>query len=989
MRIVEWLIHRKIIIVFASLCIIGAGVYTLSQLDKELTPEVSLDGASIQVETTNASVDQIERNITIPLEEQLQAIAGVEDITSTTTDGKSSFHVSFDKAKGNEVFQEVDAKVHFFLRDQANIDQVNVQQDGATAGYEFILDVSDGNMAEMTDFTENTLQPRLEELSEVHEVMVAGAEKQIVNIELNDAALAKHNLTIHDVVPLIQQMSATEKLGEVKEKDANIEVYWDAAFGDLDALKTLAIPTEQDFITLADVAKVSLDIEETHADTWKNGSSDILMIQIARAENSSQQAMTSAVRKEIAAIQADGLVEDMTLNEVIAHADFVDDAMDDVTKNIIIGGIIAIVVLLLFLRNIRATIIISVSIPTSILLALIAIGLLDYSMNLLTLIGLGLGIGMMVDSSIVLLEAIYSKKEQGLSPVASVLSGTKEVATAIIASALTTIVVFLPIGLVGGDSGKYMMMLAIVVAITLISSVVIAFTIIPTLAKDFLRYRERKQRNKPGRSLTFYKNILKWCIHKKHRSLLIILSFVLLFVFSFLLIPKIPMNIMPDIFNRYTEVAIDLENGVSNEEKKTIIEEANKSLQQIGDIEANYLLDLDGKIMASIVMTKGDAITKEQELVTEEIVHTLRDLQSTHPIRAVERALDGVSGYPVQIEIAGDDFKTLQTATETMQAEIAAIDGIVGATSDAEHFSTIDKIVLDEAAIKEAGLTPIDIKQQMEEFLFDEPISTVEWDAETLPVYAVNAQQENLLQETIPTRDGDVALSTFVALEAEKMPDAINRKNGERYVTLMADVEGKDIGTVNKAVQDVLDRFQHEEAYTISLAGDLEEQQELMNDMLIAMGIALLLVYVVMTVQFNHFGHPLIVMAILPVTVIGVILGLFLTQADLNMMSGMGIIILIGIVLNNAILLIDRTNQLRKEGVAVVPALIQAGENRIRPIFMTTLTTIGGMLPLALATGMSADYQAPMAIVIISGLLFSTVITLVLIPAIYRLSSRG
>ena len=980
MRMLEWIIHQKVLMILVSIFIIGIGIYSIIQLDTELTPEVGLDGASITVEASNMSVEDVEEQITIPLEQQLQEIVGLNEVTSTTAAGESSLHVTFDSGKGDDLYQTVESNVHFLVSDIPNVDQVDVQQDGATTAYEFILDLSNGDMAEMTDFAKNTLQPKLEKLPEVQDVMISGLEEQKVIIEWDSDALKDHGVTTGDAITQLQQSNVAETIGD----NTSEKIYWDTTLEDIDAIRKLPIASEQGNIVLGDIAKVSKVAESATTDTWKNGSSDVLMVQIARTENVSQKEMTAAVRDEI----ADMNLDKMELNEVIAHADFVDDAMGDVAKNILIGGILAIVILLLFLRNIRATVIISISIPTSILLTIIAINVLDYSMNLLTLIGLGLGIGMMVDSSIVMLEAIYRKKEQGLAPVEAVLTGTKEVATAITASALTTIVVFLPIGLVGGDSGKYMLILAIVVAITLISSVIIAFTLIPTLAKDFFHYKKRREKIKPGRLLQFYQKILVWCIEKKRRSFFVITSFLLVFIGSFLLITKIPLNTMPDIFNRYTEVAIDLENGISEEEKLAIIEQANETLQQIDDVEANFVLDFDDRLMASIVMTKGSDVTREQELVTEEIVTALRDLQGTEPIRAVERALDGVSGYPVQIELAGDNFNQLQSVVEEMQTEIEAIDGIVGVTTDMDNFSERQKVLLDEREIEDAGLTPLQIKESLGDFLSDEPISVVEWEQTKTPIYAKRSVGQNVLDESISTIDGEKKLATFVSLEAEDIPDQISRKNGERYLTIMADIEDVDLGTVTKNVQDVVNHFDNEEAYSVSLAGDLEEQQELMNDMLLAMAIAIFLVYVVMAVQFNHFGHPLIVMATLPITVVGVIIGLFLTQAELNMMSGMGIIILIGIVLNNAILLIDRTNQLRKDGVAIVPALIQAGEQRMRPIFMTTLTTIGGMLPLALATGMSADYQAPMAIVIISGLLFSTIITLILISAIYRLCSR-
>lgn len=987
MRLLKALIHRKVFVILVSLFIIGGGMYTFLHLDKELNPEVSLDSATIEVQTTDTTVNDVEKNITIPLEEQLQEVTGVKKFTSTTSAQQSSIHVQFDNGKGDSAFSEVEAKAYFLLSDIREVDQVTIQQDGATAGYEFILDLSAGDMEKMTDFAQQTLQPRLEKLPEVRDVKIDGMKKHQMTIEFNNTALHEHQLTLDDIIPVIQQMDHTETIGDISEQDTTFEVLWDADIESSADVKALQIPTEEQPIQLQDVAHITTETADIATDTWKNGSDDVLMINIARTDGTSQQAMTAAVREEIAAIESAGLIEDMTLNEVIAHADFVDDAMGDVTTNIIIGGIIAIAVLLLFLRNLRATIIISVAIPTSILLTMIAMGLLNYSMNLLTLIGLGLGIGMMVDASIVMLEAIYSKKYQGLAPVRAIVEATKEVATAIIASALTTIVVFLPIGFIGGDSGKLMMILAVVVAITLISSVIIAFTLIPTLAKDFLHVKSREKKHQSSRLFAVYQKVLTWCIEKKRRSVAIVLSFIGAFALSFLLIPKIPMDVMPDIFNRYTEVAIDVENGISEAEKESIVEAASEKLEQIDDIEGYFLLDLDDVMMASVVMTKGDAVTKDQDLITEEIVHALRDLQKTEPIRAVERALDGVSGYPVHIQIAGDDAEQIRETTQEVQAEIEAIDGIVGMTND-NNDTTIQKIVLDEEAIKDAGLTTVQIKQYTEEQLLHEPISTLETAEETIPVYARQSSDESLLEETIPTIEGDKKLSTFVSLQNEQMPKEITRKNGERYVSLMADIEGEDLGAVNQEVQTVLENYSDETDVTVSIAGDLEEQQALMNDMLIAIGIAIFLVYVVMAVQFNHFGHPFIVMAIIPVTSIGVLLGLFITQAELNMMSGMGIIILIGIVLNNAILLIDRTNQLRKSGTPVVPALMEACDDRMRPIFMTTLTTIGGMLPLALATGMSADYQAPMAIVIISGLLFSTLITLILIPAIYRLCSR-
>jgi len=269
------------------------------------------------------------------------------------------------------------------------------------------------------------------------------------------------------------------------------------------------------------------------------------------------------------------------------------------------------------------------------------------------------------------------------------------------------------------------------------------------------------------------------------------------------------------------------------------------------------------------------------------------------------------------------------------------------------------------------------------------PVGEMSMNEENVPLALKWAEKtdssSDLLDLKVPTAQGEKALSSFIELKSVDTPNEISHHDGERFISISADIEGKDLGAVNRDVQKLINDFEAPAGYSVAAAGDLEQQQELIMDMVFVLAIAIFLVYLVMAVQFNHLGHPLIVMSVIPMTIVGVILGLFLTQMELSVMSGMGIVMLIGIVLNNAILLIDRTNQLRLEGFSVEEALLEAGKNRIRPIFMTTLTTVGGMLPLALASGTSGNYQAPMATVIISGLLFATFITLLLIPAVYRL----
>ncbi|REB08107.1 AcrB/AcrD/AcrF family protein [Sporosarcina sp. BI001-red] len=988
MRILEYIVRKKVLVGLLSVLIIALGGLAVLQLDKEIMPSVGMDGAYVNVDAGELSAIDLERTITTPLEQKIMAIDGVQEIQSKTNRGNSALQITFERGRGEELSKEVHQVVTELTAAHPEIKEISSSQYGVSQGYEFYMDVAGGDMNTMSDFSKDVLKPRLDDLPEVADVSLSGMSESEIAIQFKRNELLKHELDISQVINVVAQANSEVTLGELIDDQDNATVRWDTKLDSVTSLEQLEIPTATGTIFLDELATVSLVPLEGSSFVWKNGMQDLVFVQISRSASVNQIDMAKAVRKEIEKIREEGLIEDFTLNEMVAQADFVKESIDGVTVNILIGSIVAIAILLVFLRNIRATLIIGVSIPTSVLLTFLTVHLLGYSLNMLTLIGLGLGIGMMVDSSIVILESIYRQRELGLGNMESVLIGTKEVAGAVFASMLTTIVVFLPIGFIGGDLGRLMIILSIVVAITLISSVIVAFTVIPTLSERFLLFKKRSAVPKEGAITKVYSAAISWIVRKKKRSILVIALFSALFVGSLFLVPKIPMTVMPDIFNRYTEVVMELESGIDEKDKADVIADVNERLEAIQDIESNYILDTDGLLIGIINMTKGDEIHKGQKEVNEEILKKLRELVPSTPIMSVQSSMDGLAGSPVQVIIKGEDFDSLQKLAEGFKQKLGAVDGIVGITDTMQHTSPEQLIVLKEEAIQAAGLSTLQVKQFLEETFIHTPIGQITIADQAVPLIASwdsrTTTAEALLHLKIPTTDGEKKLSTFIDLNAVQTPNEIMHKDGERYITVSADTEGRDLGAINRDVQKVLKAFNTPNGYTVGVAGDIEQQQELMMEMVAVLTIALFLVYFVMAVQFNHLGHPFIVMSIIPMAIVGVIIGLVVTQRELNLLSGMGIIMLIGIVLNNAILLIDRTNQLRSEGRSVEEALVAAGKQRIRPILMTTLTTVGGMLPLALASGVSGNYQAPLATVLISGLLFATFITLLLIPSVYR-----
>jgi len=992
MKLLKFIVQRKILVGLLCLFVILVGSYAVLDLDKELMPVIEMDGAYIEINAGELPASEVERSITTPLEQKLQGHDGIEEILSTTTVGRASFQLQFEQGKGEEMYKEVESIVNTTATEIPSIKDVESGQFGSNQTYEFFMDVSGGDMGTITTFAKEVLEPRLEDLAEVRDVSLTGLTEHEIVIEFNRDEMTKEGLDSTQVISAIQQANDEATLGELSEENGSPLLRWNTKLENVEDVQSIMIPVQSGFIQLEDVAKVSISPIENSSFVWKNGSKDLIFVQIGRVSDVTQIEMAEAVRAEVKKIREEGLIDGFQLTEMVAQADYVQEAIDGVTGNILIGAVLAIAILLLFLRNVRATIIVGLSIPTSVLLTFTAMWLFGYSLNMLTLIGLGLGIGMMVDSSIVILESIYRKKELGLTKLDAVLQGVKEVASAVIASMLTTVVVFLPVGMLGGEMGQFMIALSIVVAITLISSVVISFTLIPSLSEKFLNLRSTKREKKEGTILKGYSGAVDWVVKKKRHSLAVISLFILIFAGSLTLVTKIPMTIMPDVFNRYAELMVDLETGITIDDKENVVQALTNTLRNIKDVESSYVMDNGGMLYTIINMTKGDDITREQQEINEEIFKSLRALEENHPIESVQSAMTGGGGYPVQVNITGEEFENLQTLSADLIEDLNEIEGIVGVNSSMDRTSTEQLISLKEQEIEKARLTSFQIKQIIEQAFLGMPIGEMKVDGESVPLTVKWTEstdtKESLLDLKVPTVDGEKTLSTFIELNTVESPNEISHIDGERSISISADIEGRDLGAINRDVQKAIDAFDTPAGYSTSVAGDLEQQQELIKEMLFILGIALFLVYLVMAVQFNHLFHPIIVMSVIPMTIVGVILGLFLTQRELSLMSGMGIVMLIGIVLNNAILLVDRTNQLRREGENLDMALVQAGKDRIRPIFMTTLTTAGGMLPLALASGTSGNYQAPMATAIISGLLFATLITLFLIPAVYRLFTR-
>ncbi|OIJ21454.1 acriflavin resistance protein [Anaerobacillus alkalidiazotrophicus] len=989
MSLLRLLMSRKKIVGLMVVFILIIGMYGAGKLDRELFPTISFDGAQVYVNAGQMSTLDVEEEVTKPIERILNNISGIKHIQSTSSIGVSLITVQAEEGLGEEVFKEIETTMIGLENQLSGVNFISTYQFSTKQPYEFYMTIKDGPMDKMTEFAKQIVKPRIEALPEVREVSLEGIENKEVIVELDLNQLQDLQLSPQQVVQIINQANIDTSIATLEGESGRPTVRWTTSLSTIDNVKSIEIPTVAGIKQLSKIAKVYEENNTTTSVGWNNGTREFIFVKIGRTSDVTQVEMAASVRKELEKINEEGLVNDFVFEELVAQADYVTDTIEGVSTNVMLGGIIALLVLILFLRNFRATFIIGLSIPLSILLTFIGMWLFDYSFNILTLIGLGLGIGMMVDSSIVILESIYRKKEEGYKKLDAVLAGVKEVATAVIASMLTTIVVFVPIGLLGGEIGQFMIVLSIIVVITLVSSVIVAFTLIPTLSENFLKLKNKKHRRQEGRIVINYGRLISWVSRKKRNRYSIIVIFLAVFISSLLLITKIPMTVMPDVLNRYAEIMVQLERGLTPTDREEIAIQINKALNEIDDVENNLIMDNVDAFFVLINMTPEETATLHQTEVNERINRGLRELQKDYPIQNVGTADFSGLSFPVIIEIKGEEFESLDQIANELELKLTSVEGLVGITSSSNKNMAEELIEFKYENMKKDSVTAAQLFSQMQDWSIRIPAGELKQEDLQSPIFVttnVNINnKKNLLKQKIATINGNKNLSTYLRLVETKVPTEVTRKDGERMITVFADIEGRDLGSINREIEEVLKNYEAPVGYSITTAGSLQEQKEAQQDMLIILGIAIFLVYVVMTVQFNSFLHPVIVMSIIPLTVTGALFGLLLTQSELSILSGLGMVFLIGIVLNNAILFIDRTNQLRVQGYQSSEALVEAGKNRLRPIFMTSLTTAGGMLPLAIATGTASNYQSPLAIVIISGLLFATFITLLLIPSVYLL----
>jgi hydrophobic/amphiphilic exporter-1 (mainly G- bacteria), HAE1 family len=1020
MSIARGPVERPVLTFVIFLIVIIIGLIALTRLPIDLMPEITYPALTIVTSYPNVGSQEIEDQITRPIEEAIAAVQGVEEITSTSSEGSSSVRLSFAwgtdlDVAANDLRDRID-RILSRLPDE--VERPAIRKFDLSAFPVMILGVSsDMRLIDLRPLVEDQIKYRLERIPGVASVDVQGGLNREIHIFPAADKLKAYGISIDNILSILRNENRNVPAGVYPRGEHDILLRVQGEFSSIEDIKRTVIAyRDNQPIIISDLASVEDSFQEETSVTRINRDPG-LRISISKQSGANTVEIADAVYREVAKIRQD--FPSIELIPLIDSSKYIKQSINNVSNALLIGGFLAIIILFLFLRNITSTAIIATAIPVSIIAAFGLLYFNGLTLNTMTFGGLALGIGMLVDSAIVVLENIFRHRELGYSDKDSALLGTDEVWTAIFASVLTTIVVFLPVIFVRGISGIMFQQMAIVVSFSLLCSLIVALTLIPMLSSRFLKTKsfEREQKGKGGwkeklyrrSELLFYSlesgysRILKWSLfHKKY----IVLGAIVLFIFSVFLVRFIGVELMPETDEGEVRVSIEMAKGVQLEaisdltvQVEEIVEksvpEMVSLLSRIGG--AGWRSSSGNTAQVRIILTE----LKKRKRSSREIADQLRiALQEIPGARITTRAAGGLwimrmgtsSDDNISLEIRGHDLQIANELAIELDNLLGTIPGITDTGISREQGTPEHVLRIDRQKAADLGVSIAAIGQSLQISVAGSQLSYLREGGKQYAILIRLPEEDrdsfaNILDLMIlNNRNEQVYLRNVVSAGIEEGPEQIERKDQERVIYITANYTDRDMGSVINDIRVKLRELAVPKDFSIVLGGDYEEQQKSFRELIFGFIMAVVLVYLVMAGQFESFKDPFVILFSIPMALIGIVITMLLTRTIFSIQALIGCIMLAGIVVNNAILLVDYTNRLRRrDGLPLVEAVLSAGSRRLRPILMTTFTTVLGLLPLSFGLGEGGEAQAPLARVVIGGLLSSTFITLVFVPIIYSI----
>ena len=1053
-RLIEIATERRVTIVMLMVAIALFGLVSLSRLKLNLLPDISYPTVTIRTELTGAAPVEVENLLTKPIEEAVGVIRNVRLVRSVSRSGQSDVTLEFlwgtdmDIA-GVDVREKLDILVlpleasrPLLLRFDPSSEPI--MRLGLLYEDDTGLDAAsmEARLKALRRLAEDRIKTDLEAEEGTAAVKVSGGLEDEIEIRVDQQKLSQLGISINEIAARIRAENVNLSGGRLEEGDQRFLVRTLNEFQSVDEMRDAIVANVFDRpVYLRDVATVTRGFKEREAITRVSGRESVELAVYKEGDaNTVQVANRIASRLERV---NESLPEDIELTTIYDQSKFISSSVDDVRNAAILGGIIAIIVLYGFLRDSRATTITGIAIPVSVIGTFLLMYLNDISLNIMSLGGIALAVGMLVDNSIVVLENIVRKKEQGQGIVEAARNGTTEVSAAVVAATLTTIAVFFPMVFITGIAGQLFRDQALTVTFALIFSLLVALTLIPMLASLGAggRYTNEREATPPGRftrgvafvlrmfGVVFaglkwlfwailwvptwllqrlyrvvaaaYPALLRWSL--QHR-LAVIVGAIVIFATTMSLLPRLGTELIPQLAQGEFNVDLRLPPGAPLSETDRAIQAAQSAAADIDAVALDFSVAGTGNRLDANPVDAGDntgtlsiALSPGAGRAEEDaVMDAMRGELARVPGVQYEFSRPTLMSFasPLQIEISGYDLDGLASLSRAIEQEMSASGRFSDIKTTVERGNPEIQIVFDQERAAKLGLAVRDIADRVVANVRGELATRYTWRDKKIDVLvrSVDTRQSSIeeIRQLIvnPASERPVSLDAVADITVSQGPAEIRRVAQERVAIITANIAFGDLGAAAVAAGQIIDRTPMPIGITAMVSGQSEEMQESFQSMQFALALAVFLVYLVMASQFESLIHPFVILFTIPLALVGAVLALFITGTTINIVALIGVIMLAGIVVNNAIVLVDLINQLRAQGKDRFDAIMEAGQARLRPIMMTSLTTALGLLPMAIGFGEGAEVRAPMAITVIGGLLVSTFLTLVVIPVVYSLMDR-
>ena len=1074
MHITELSIRRPVAVAMFFLGVILLGIVSLSRLSVDLLPDLSYPKLTVWTTYPGAAPEEVETMVTKPIEEAVGTVPGVRRIESVSREGVSLVTLEFlwgrdmDFAALN-VREKLDRLRWVLPRETGRPTIIRIDPRSQPI---MALSISGENLVSLKELARDVIKRRLEQLKGVALAQVTGGLEREIQVEVDKERLESLGLTIEQIASALAAANFNLPGGTIKKGRYRYSLRTLGEFQNIEEIKDVVVGRSQggSIVRLQEVATMVDGFKERENITRFNGKESIGIV-LKKEAGANTVRVSKRVRRVLKELEKE--YPEIQIAVAYDQAKFISSAIANVLQAILFGGILAFLVLFFFLHDFRNPVNIALAIPISIIATFVLLYFSKVSLNMMSLGGLALGIGMLVDCSIVVLENIFRHRQEGRGRMEAALTGTKEVAMAVTASTLTTISVFLPIIYVKGVAGQLFKDQALTVTFSLLASLAVSLTLLPALASRFLyrgteetsdgdleeksppdRASEEKRTfwtrvtkvlNRVARSIALflidlvrfwvssisgfmnrlfgpvfrsfdkffqafaqrYDRLLLWSLDHRPRVLGIV---ALALAISLLLGLHLKRELMPQVDQGEFTIRVELPPGTSLEGTAAVISEIEKDILQEKDVEA---------VFSSIGMTKeqagfrlGEASINRAEIrvrlkdrakkSTREVVRDLRARLQSLPEAIIAFDLGqttlgqilGTAEADVAIKVIGEDLSISKNIIEEIKRRIEGVKGLKDLESSYEEGRPEIRITIDREAASRYGLSVHQVAQFVKNTMkgkvatqfkdFDRKIDIL-----VRPKIEDRDELEDLLNSYIPLSHSFVPLRELITYTYTRGPTEIRRENQAREVVLWGRVEGRGLSDVIRDIEERIADVEHPYDYQISVGGAREEMRRSFKSLYYAAILAMALVYMILAAQFESLIHPFVIIFAVPLAAVGVIWGLFVTGQSFNVISLIGVVVLVGIAVNDAIVKVDFINQERRRGTPLREAIVEAGKKRLRPIIMTTVTTVFGLAPMAIGLGRGAELQRPLAIAVISGLLSATFLTLIVIPVIYSYLAGG